>query len=118
MIRRASEMHVEERPRMREGTGTVTVRHFFSKEEITAKSRLCARLTLPPGASIGPHRHEGEDEVYIITYGNGLLDDGHSRTPVAAGDAILTGNGESHSITNTGPGELELIAVIMCYPQA
>ena len=59
----------------------------------------------------------GASELIVMAT-NGLLDDGHSRTPVAAGDAILTGNGESHSITNTGPGELELIAVIMCYPQA
>lgn len=108
-------MSVECRPNMRNGVGTVTLRHFFKTEEMTAKSRLCARLTLPPGASIGPHEHSGEDEVYIILRGTGLLDDGNTRSPVAEGDAILTGNGESHSLINTGSGELELIAVIMKY---
>lgn len=115
MIRTAKEMSVETRPAMRGGTGSVTVQHLFKKEEITARSRLCARLTLPPGASIGPHQHEGEDEIYIITHGTGILDDGTNRTPVSAGDAILTGNGESHSIANNGDTDLELIAVIMCY---
>jgi mannose-6-phosphate isomerase-like protein (cupin superfamily) len=115
MIRHASDMLTETRPAMRGGTGVATVQHFFTKEEIRAKSRLCARLTLPPGASIGPHQHDGEDEVYIVTKGSGTLDDGISRTHVQAGDAILTGNGESHSIANTGTTDLEIIAVIMCY---
>ena len=115
MIRKLSDRVVETRPSMRGGTGTVTVTHFFKKEEITAKTRLCATLTIPPGASIGAHQHEGEDEVYIITRGTGLLDDGNTITPVSVGDAILTGNGESHSITNAGSTDLEIIAVIMCY---
>ena len=100
---------------MRGGTGSVTVRTYFTPEEITAKTRLCARLTLPPGASIGLHQHEGEDEVYIILAGDGLLDDGKTRQPVRAGDAILTGNGESHAIANSGTTDLEIIAVIMKY---
>lgn len=115
MIRKSGDMAREERPGMRGGTGTVTVQHFFAKEEFTAPSRLCARLTLPPGASIGTHRHDGEDEVYIILQGSGLVDDGQTRSPVAAGDAVLTGKGESHSIANTGTSDLELIAVIHCY---
>lgn len=115
MIRTLADRTVESRPAMRGGTGTVTIRHYFQKEEITAKTRLCAALTIPPGASIGPHQHEGEDEVYIVTKGTGLLDDGKTQTPVTVGDAILTGNGESHSISNTGATELEIIAVIMCY---
>jgi mannose-6-phosphate isomerase-like protein (cupin superfamily) len=115
MIRTAKAMETEVRHAMRGGTGSVTLQHFFKSDEITAKSRLCARLTLPPGASIGTHQHTGEDEVYIITRGSGLLDDGTAKTQVNVGDAILTGKGESHAITNTGPTELEIIAVIMCY---
>jgi mannose-6-phosphate isomerase-like protein (cupin superfamily) len=115
MIRKFTDRAVEHRPAMRGGTGTVTVRHYFQKEEITAKTRLCAALTLPPGTSIGPHQHEGEDEVYIVTKGSGLLDDGKTQTSVTVGDAILTGNGESHAISNTGPTDLEITAVIMCY---
>jgi mannose-6-phosphate isomerase-like protein (cupin superfamily) len=57
----------------------------------------------------------GEDELFVIEKGSGLLDDGQSRTPVAEGDAILTGNGASHAIANTGTTDLEILAVIMCY---
>ncbi len=115
MIKTKDAMETEVRPGMRGGMGAVSVQHFFKPEEITAKTRLCARLTLPPGASIGTHQHEHEDEVYIVLSGEGILDDGHSKTPVRAGDAVLTGKGESHAIANTGRDVLEIIAVIMLY---
>ncbi len=82
---------------------------------MTANARLCARLVIPPGAGIGSHPHEKEDEVYIITRGTGILDDGSTETRVDAGDAVLTGKGESHAIRNDGSEDLEFIAVIMCY---
>jgi len=115
MIRKESDMEVQVRENMRGGGGTVTVRHYFKKEEFKANTRLCSVLTVPPGAGIGEHSHEAEDEMFIITKGTGMLDDGETRTPVSAGDAILTGSGESHAIYNEGDEDLELIAIIMCY---
>jgi len=115
MIRKANDLESETRVEMRGGKGAVTIRHFFKPGEIKAKCRLCSRLILPPGAGIGPHKHETEDELFIIERGVGILDDGRSKTKVEPGDAILTGNGESHSISNAGNEPLELIAVIMCY---
>jgi mannose-6-phosphate isomerase-like protein (cupin superfamily) len=118
MIRTDAEMETITIDHMRDGAGTVSVKHMFKRDEFTANSRLCAKLTLPPGASIGKHEHLTEDEVYIITAGSGLLDDGTSETRVVAGDAVLTGNGESHAIRNDGEVPLEITAVIMCYPGA
>ncbi len=115
MIRTPAEMKTEVREQMRGGAGAVTVRHFFNADEITAQARLCATLSLPPGASIGTHQHDGEDEVYIITRGTGIISDGATQSRVSAGDAILTGNGESHALQNDGAEPLDLIAVIMSY---
>ncbi len=115
MIHRAAEQGVEVRKAMRGGPGEVTVRHYFKTEEMKARCRLCGHLTLPPGAGIGLHQHANEDEVYIILKGSGVLDEGHSKTRVSAGDAVLTGNGESHSVTNDCKEPLEMIAVIMFY---
>jgi mannose-6-phosphate isomerase-like protein (cupin superfamily) len=118
MIRKATEMKMEVRDKMRGGPGSVTIRHYFEKGEFTSNTRLCARLTLPPGAGIGQHRHDGEDEVYIVIRGMGILDDGKTQTRIGPGDAVLTGNGGSHAVTNNGHEDLEMIAVIMCYPAA
>lgn len=116
MIRKQSDMKVESRDNMRGGKGTVHFRHFFTAGEFTAQSRLCATMTVPPGASVGRHSHETEDEVYIVMSGTGILDDGEARTRIETGDAILTGNGEAHAVENDGDEDLVIIAVIMCYP--
>jgi len=115
MIHKGSELKTEVREKMRGGDGTVSFYHYFEKGEFTANVRLCAKLILPPGSGIGTHQHETEDEVYIITRGSGILDDGEQETRVSAGDTVLTGNGQSHAIRNDGTGDLELIAMIMCY---
>lgn len=118
MIHKPAEMKTEIKEQVRGGKGKVTFQHLFPKEEIKAKTRLCARLILPPGASIGPHRHDGEDELFVVIRGSGVIDDGKTRTAVGAGDAILTGNGESHSLENSGSDPLEVLALIMLYGAA
>ncbi len=115
MIKNKASQEIEKREAMRGGTGSVTLRHYFKPEEIKARTRLCAELTLPPGASIGTHDHTGEDEIYIIQKGRGLMTDGGKEFTVTAGDAILTGQGASHSIKNTGPEDLVVTAVIIKY---
>ena len=115
MICTIEEMKSEVRSNMRGGDGDITITQYFGKDDFTANVRLCAKLTVPPGASIGSHQHNTEDEVYIVLSGQGELDDGSITSQVKAGDAILTGNGESHAIRNTGTETLEIIAVIMCY---
>ncbi len=117
MIRKSSEMEREIREHMRGGEGSVAIRHVFKQEDFTAPVRLCATVSIPPGAGIGAHQHLGEDEVYIVTRGSGVLDDGVTQTRVVAGDAVLTGNGESHAIHNDSAEPLEMTAIIIRYPE-
>jgi mannose-6-phosphate isomerase-like protein (cupin superfamily) len=115
MIKKKHQQEVETREAMRGGTGEVTVRHYLKPEEIKARTRLCAELVLPPGASIGAHDHVDEDEIYLIQKGTGVMTDGGKEFAVAPGDAILTGQGASHSIRNTGSEDLVVTAVIIKY---
>lgn len=115
MIRKRHQMLIERREKMRGGPGYINVHHIFHKDEIKAKTRLCAILTIPPGSGIGLHQHEGEDELFFVLSGSGTIDDGSTQSTVETGDAILTGNGASHSVLNTGKVNLEILAVIMPY---
>ena len=118
MIRKAAEMQMEKREKMRGGPGCVTLFQCFKPEEFGAKIRLCTKLVIPPGSGIGLHEHSGEDELYYVLKGSGLLDEGSGKGPVSAGDAILTGKGASHSVENNGAGDLEILAIIITYPKA
>ena len=117
MVRKMHEMETEVRHEMRGGKGDVKFFHAFKADEITAPCRVCATLILEPGCSIGTHQHNGEDEVYYVISGTGRLFDGKEYTDVTAGDAVLTGNGESHSIENIGNDTLKIFAVVATYPQ-
>ena len=115
MVRKNSEMKVEAREKMRGGEGTVEIRHYFEPGEFGAKTRLCAKLTLPPGASIGEHAHVEEDEVYVILKGSGVVKEQDGSRRVHAGDAVLTGRGGVHAIANDGAEPLEVAAFVILY---
>jgi mannose-6-phosphate isomerase-like protein (cupin superfamily) len=95
-----------------EGRGEAVIESLFAPGDFTTKVRLCARITLPPGASIGHHVHKGEDELYYILSGTGRAIDGEEIIPVGPGSAVLTRSGEGHELANTGDEDLVLLAVI------
>ncbi|MEW6229227.1 MAG: cupin domain-containing protein [Bacillota bacterium] len=115
MIRKSEEMEREIRERMRGGNGAVEFRHIFREDQLTGRARLFAHLSLPAGASIGFHRHEGEEEVFYVLSGRGIVDDNGTKCEVMAGDAVLTGGGAGHAIEAAGDQPLEMIAVILKY---
>ncbi len=115
MIKRANEMVKEIKEQMRGGKGSVEILHIFKQEELRGKARLCAKITIAPGSSIGLHQHDNEEEIFYIISGNGMVNDNGNVSEVKAGDSIITGNGASHSVENTGDEPLEMMAVILLY---
>ncbi len=115
MIRRNGTYAVDLRENMRGGKGTVRIEHFWKAEELKGKTRLCARLTLGPGCSIGFHEHKDEEEVFIVIRGRGRIQDGDAPVEVEAGDTILTGDGNGHAVECIGDEPLELVGVIVQY---
>ena len=115
MITRSGEMQTENRENMRGGRGKVKLEHWFKPEDFGAKVRLCTRMTLAPGSSIGSHTHADEDEIYLVLAGSGLIQEKGEWVPIQTGDAILTGKGGTHGVENNGAGPLVIAAVILRY---
>jgi mannose-6-phosphate isomerase-like protein (cupin superfamily) len=115
MIRKNQEMEKEVRERMRDGAGSVEILHIFRSGELKGRTRLFARMRLPAGSSIGFHRHDNEEEIYYILSGTGEVGEGGAASPVGPGDAVHTGDGAGHTISNPGPGPLDFLAVILLY---
>ena len=114
MIINRSEMKTESKEKMRDGNGIITITHLVNSEG-EKNVHLIAEVILPPGASIGEHRHDAETEYYLILSGNGLVNDNGKEMEVKAGDTIITGGGASHSIANNGDVPLVFTAVIVTY---
>lgn len=113
MIKRFEDMITEIRENMRDGKGSVKITHIFEQKEFTTKVRLFAKFDINPGCSIGLHEHKHEEEVYYIISGKGKLIDNNEESIVNSGDAVLTGNGGTHSIENIGSVPLIMFGVII-----
>lgn len=115
MLKKLADRKLVLQNELKGGEGIVSILHCFSNDEFSSKIRHCSTTIIPPGASIGLHKHENEEEVYILIEGQGILNDGKSKMKIEKGDVILTKSGESHSVINSGKDDLKIIAVIVCY---
>ncbi|ANZ43823.1 cupin domain-containing protein [Cloacibacillus porcorum] len=73
---------------------------------------FASRIELAPGASIGLHRHEDDEEVYAVVSGEGLYIYDGGECPAHAGDIFTTKKGMSHALKNCGGVPLIFFAVV------
>ena len=115
MIKKQRTLSVVPRPNMLGGRGCAQVSELFTKGEYQGHARLMAVLELEPGASVGNHRHEDEEEFVYILSGKAVYYDNGRREELFPGDAALTVSGESHEIINEGPEKLQYLAMVLTY---
>lgn len=113
ILRHTADMREQRNEKMRDGKGVVTVRHLLEPDEMLGKGRLYAHNVVPPGASIGVHRHVGDAEAYYFLAGRGRYTDNDAVYDVAAGDLTFVADGDRHGIENVGDAPLEFIALIL-----
>jgi mannose-6-phosphate isomerase-like protein (cupin superfamily) len=113
MITRHADLKVDVQKEFRGGKGSVTMEHFMDQATSGGTGRLFAKFTLPPGASIGLHKHEGDCEVYYILGGKALVNDDGETAEVGPGDVTFCPDGGSHSIENIGESDLTYMAAIL-----
>ena len=114
MVINRNEMKVEDKERLRDGEGSTRLTYLLDGST-EKNARLFAEITLNPGCSIGYHRHDSETEYYFILSGTGTVNDDGKEVQVKQGDSVITGNGASHSIKNTGSVPLVFHAIIVTY---
>ncbi|MGI6192672.1 MAG: cupin domain-containing protein [Christensenellales bacterium] len=112
MVIKKENMPKEARSAWRGGEGAPVITHLCPENK-PANWRFMALVDFKPGESIGEHAHNGETELYYILKGEATVIDNGVPVKVYAGDAIVTGNGASHSIQNTGAEDLSMLAVIV-----
>ena len=65
-----------------------------------------------PGQEHAPHVHEGQDKLYFILEGTGVVHIGEQAQSLSAGDAAYAPSGVPHSIHNPGPERLVTMVVL------
>ena len=113
MVKRNKDLSIKPEPNLKGGKGTVKIVNILEKEEMNGLGRLFAISIIPPGGSIGWHKHEGDFETYYILKGRAQVNDNGTVAELGPGDMTQCGDGQFHSIENIGDVDLEYLAVIL-----
>jgi mannose-6-phosphate isomerase-like protein (cupin superfamily) len=92
------------------GKGDYFVRTLLDKVPGSA-FKYVRDLILYPGSTIGEHLHSGDEEVYFIVSGTGVMVVDGEKQVVSPGSAILTSSGSSHGLRNEGADDLRVFVV-------
>ncbi|PCJ53430.1 MAG: cupin [Planctomycetota bacterium] len=92
-----------------EGDGALRFCRPFTANELHSELNFVDFVEIPPGVSIGEHRHAADEEIYFIVSGNGWMTlEGHSFA-VEKGDLIRNLPGGQHALMATGKEDLHLL---------
>lgn len=97
------------------GKGVVEGVFAFKRDDAlpTHAIREIVWLTIHPGDSIGYHKHESNEDAYIVISGEGTFTDVNGKdVAIGAGDVTIIRPGQSHGIANTGKELLVILNVI------
>ena len=103
--------------KVRGGTGTVYAHKLLDLFPGSAIKSV-AVVRLEPGASVGPHSHQGEEDFYFCLSGTGVVVDNGVEHPFTPGTLQITRDGETQAIRNTGETELAFLGALVATDQS
>jgi quercetin dioxygenase-like cupin family protein len=112
LLRKKSEMPAKDIERCHEGSGAIHWIGVLDGESPGGKQlRFIHDDVLPPGTSIGIHRHTKDQEYYYIVSGRGIMTLDGREYEVAAGDIAAVFPGGSHGLENRSDGDIRVIVI-------
>jgi quercetin dioxygenase-like cupin family protein len=85
----------------------------MGKSDVAEGEFLFAGLnSFEPGQEHAPHAHAGQDKLYIVLEGKGVVQIGEQIEQLSAGDAAFASSGMVHSIRNEGSERLVVMAIL------
>ena len=91
------------------GHGEVLAKRIVTGPDLAGPCNFIDYVEIPPGVSIGEHRHtEHEEEFYLFLSGTGLMRLEDHVFEVVAGDLVRNMPKGLHGLTNTGSEVIRL----------
>ncbi|MDI6734837.1 MAG: cupin domain-containing protein [bacterium] len=93
------------------GEGVINLCRPFIAEDFESDWNFVDFAIIPPGSSIGIHKHGEDEEMYFILEGRGIITVNGEEREVCSGDLILNKPGWSHGIRNESKEEIKILVV-------
>ena len=113
MIKRKEEVEVQPLENTGIFSGKLFKNFILTKDEMGGRLKAFNKIELPVGSMITDHAHCEDAEIYYILEGEVTVTDNDKVEVMHAGDVMFTGDGNRHSIKNTGNVTAWFMAVIM-----
>lgn len=91
------------------GLGTILAHRVFAREPGGPGAEFIDLAVLPPGTSIGRHRHGADRETYIVLSGSGLMYRDGEEFRVGPGDVVVNRPHGEHGLLNDRDTALHLL---------
>lgn len=93
------------------GNGHIRSTRAFSSDEFESLWHFVDYAIIPPGSSIGEHRHGNNEEMYFILEGRATMRINGQDFEVKPGDLILNRSGWKHGLRNESSIEVRILVV-------
>ena len=94
-----------------DGIGPIEFRRLLDQSEFSSPIDFVDFTIIPPGSTIGMHRHVGNDEIYIIVAGRPLVAvDGNERR-LDPGAIAVVRSGQTHGLINDSSDEVKIFVI-------
>ncbi len=99
------------------GTGRIGFRRLLESSAFRSPCNFVDYAVLPPGASIGVHSHVGNEELYLVLEGCGVMHIDGEEVEVQAGHVVVNRDGGTHGLRNNSSADLRLFVVEIATPE-
>lgn len=89
--------------------GKAQANTFFRQVLDNGKHTQVVIMSIPPGGEIGEETHPDNDQVLLLTDGEGVVILDGQEQPYKKGDIVLVNAGTKHNFKNTGTVDLKII---------
>jgi quercetin dioxygenase-like cupin family protein len=91
------------------GLGTILAHRVFTRGPGGPGAEFIDLAVLPPGTSIGRHRHGADHETYVVLAGDGLMYRDGEEFRVGPGDIVVNNPHGEHGLVNDRDADLHLL---------
>ena len=93
------------------GSGPVDLYEIWEKSDFRSNVDFVDRVVIPPGSAIGFHKHDNNEEMYIVLKGRGLMKIENEEVVVKEGDMILNPVEGQHGLTNNSEKDIDVLVI-------